>query len=175
MLAFDEKCLARPIINDSGPQLSIMGFFTTGIRKRLTTSFSLLVCVYQPLRILAISPFLHTLVREPRRTCPCELHKIKRSNKKINEDKRISLLKASLLRLPHPLFLNRRHSFIFIHENRIMARAFKIQLSEAHSMASKSRFRKIGPKSRDLFISRRATMLNPNLCWLLTRNVWLVR
>ena len=73
VLAFDEKCLARPIINDSRPKISILGFFTKGIRKRSTTGFSRLLFVYQPLRIFSILPFLQTLVERLRRTYHSEL------------------------------------------------------------------------------------------------------
>ena len=63
-----------------------------------------------------------------------------------------------------PFVFNRKHSITFVHENCIMARAFKIQLFKAHSMASKSRFWKIGPNSVESYISRRAVSCRIRIC-----------
>ena len=48
VLAFDAKHLARPIVKDFGAQFSILGSFSTGIRRRRRTSFSHFISVYQP-------------------------------------------------------------------------------------------------------------------------------
>ena len=140
VLAFMGKCLAPPIIEDSRPQLSILGFFTTDIRKFSTTSFLRFICIYQPPCILSIAPFHHAMVERLRHTCPGELHTNKKVNKKINADKQVWLLRSRPRTSLLPFVFNRKHSFTLIYEDRIVARAFKIDLSEAHSMASKSRF-----------------------------------
>ena len=48
VFAFDENHLARPIVKDYVAQFSILGSFSTGIRRHRRTSFSHFISVYQP-------------------------------------------------------------------------------------------------------------------------------
>ena len=83
VLAFDENHLARPIVKDYGAKFSILGSFSTDIRRRRRTNFSHLLGVYQPPSpIISIASFLHTVVLRLRRAYPSALEKNLKNRKK---------------------------------------------------------------------------------------------
>ena len=120
-------------------QILHFGVFTTGIRKHSKRRFTHLLCVYQPPRILSIPRFLHALVERLPPHAPVKWKQIKKSHKKSMKTNEFRFFKSEPPTSRPPFVFNRKHSLTFVHENLIMARAFKIELSKAHSMASKSR------------------------------------
>ena len=161
VLAFDEKCLARAINIDSGPPFLIWASLPRAYENIRRGDFRVYyVCINFPVFFL-YPRFSNLWSRGFPAHAPVKWKQIEKSHKRIDEDKRISLFQKRVSHVSPPFISTYMHSFTVLHENPIMARASKIELSKAHSMASKSQFWKIWPNSLDSYISRRAVS-----CWI---------
>ena len=119
---------------------------------------------------------LHTLVERLPPHAPVKWKQIKKSHKRIDEDKRISLFQKRVSYLS-PILCFQSQTFISIrprkphHGTRFQNRVIESPFYDF----GKSIFKNWAQFTRLIYQQTRRFMLNPNLYLLLTRNVWLVR